>query len=48
MAVSQVAELNTAVPCAVLMVPVDTSLTGVSQTQLVKAEALSTLAMPCT
>ena len=48
MGASQVAELNTAVPSAVLVVHVDTSLTGVSQTQLVKAEALPMLAMPCT
>ena len=48
MAASQVAELNTAVPGAVLMVHVDTSLTGVSHGQLVKAEALPTLGMPCT
>ena len=47
-AASQVAELNTAVPGAVLIVHVDTSLTGVSHGQLVKAEALPMLAMPCT
>ena len=48
MAAGQVAELNTAVPCAVLLVHVDTLLTGVSHGQLVKAEALPMLAMPCT